>query len=157
MINCFKVYRRLTHFNFNYFFSITQVINYEKSLHIPPQANLTREAADLILRLCSSADRRLGKNAEEVKVHSFFKGVDFKTDLRQQKAPYIPKIEHPTDTSNFDPIDPEKIRNSSSDSFDFNSDTGKSFHGFYEFTFRRFFINDKMIMDSTEDQGSVYV
>lgn len=134
-----------------------KVITYEKSLHIPPQANLTREASDLILRLCSSADRRLGKNADEVKAHSFFKGIDFKTDLRQQKAPYIPKIEHPTDTSNFDPIDPEKIRNSSSDSFDFNSDTGKSFHGFYEFTFRRFFINDKIFMDSSEDQGSVYV
>lgn len=136
---------------------VVQVINYETSLHIPTQANLSREAADLILRLCASSERRLGKNADEVKMHSFFKGVDFKTDLRQQKAPYIPKIEHPTDTSNFDPIDPDKIRSSTSDSFDFNSDTGKSFHGFYEFTFRRFFINDKIFMDSNEDQGSVYV
>ena len=126
-------------------------------MHIPLEAKLTREASDLILRLCASSHIRLGKNADEVKAHPFFNGVDFKTDLRQQKAPYIPKIEHPTDTSNFDPIDPDKIRNSTSDSFDFNSDTGKSFHGFYEFTFRRFFINDKIITDTNEDQSSVYV
>lgn len=126
-------------------------------MHIPSQSNLTREATDLILRLCSSSDRRMGKNAGEVKAHPFFNSIDFDTDLRQQKAPYIPKIEYPTDTSNFDPIDPDKLRNSSSDSFDFNSDTGKSFHGFYEFTFRRFFTDDKTIMDSSEDQAPVYV
>lgn len=99
----------------------------------------------------------MGKNADEVKIHPFFKGIDFERDLRQQKAPFIPKIEHPTDTSNFDPVDPDKLYNSSSDSFDFNSDTGKTFHGFYEFTFRRFFTDDKSAPDNCEDQGPVYV
>lgn len=107
------------------------------------------------MRLCSSSHKRLGSNADEVKAHAFFNLVDFKTDLRQQKAPFIPKIEHPTDTSNFDSIDPDKLRNSSSDSF--NSDTGKSFYGFCEFTYRRFFTDDKAIMDTSEDQSPVYV
>lgn len=155
---CVQFYISISNSFLKLIFIIVQVINYRKTLHIPPQANLTHDASDLILRLCASADRRLGKNgSNEVKAHPFFKGVDFSLDLRQQKAPYIPKIDHPTDTSNFDPIDPEKLRNSSSDSFDFNSDTGKSFHGFYEFTFRRFFTDDKTIMDSSEDQSPVYV
>jgi len=90
-----------------------QVINWEKTLHIPPQAELSREATDLIRRLCASADKRLGKSVDEVKSHDFFKGIDF-ADMRKQKAPYIPEIKHPTDTSNFDPVDPEKLRSNDS-------------------------------------------
>ncbi|XP_037823730.1 serine/threonine-protein kinase Warts [Lucilia sericata] len=132
-----------------------KVINWEKTLHIPPQAKLTREATDLILRLCSSADKRLGKKADEVKAHDFFKGIDF-ADMRRQIAPYIPKIEHPTDTSNFDPIDPEKLRSDSNMSGDEFNDTDKPFHGFFEFTFRRFF-DDKLNPDIMDDQSPVYV
>lgn len=138
-----------------------QVINWEQTLHIPPQSELSSEATDLILRLCSSSDRRLGKNADEVKNHLFFQSIDFTTDLRQQKAPYIPKIEHPTDTSNFDEVDPERIQ--TSDQFDFNNGTANSFHGFYGFTYRRFFTgenndNEKSNQPDPNDQdGPVYV
>uniref|UniRef100_T1GZH8 non-specific serine/threonine protein kinase n=1 Tax=Megaselia scalaris TaxID=36166 RepID=T1GZH8_MEGSC len=74
----------------------------------------------LIRRLCSSQDKRLGKNADEVKAHEFFKGVDFE-DMRKQKNQFIPKIEHPTDTSNFDPIDPDKLRASIDSNSKFNN------------------------------------
>ncbi|EDX15056.1 GD16829 [Drosophila simulans] len=134
-----------------------KVINWEKTLHIPPQAELSREATDLIRRLCASADKRLGKSVDEVKGHDFFKGIDF-ADMRKQKAPYIPEIKHPTDTSNFDPVDPEKLRSndstmSSGDDVDQND---RTFHGFFEFTFRRFF-DDKQPPDMTDDQAPVYV
>ncbi|KAF4520448.1 hypothetical protein B566_EDAN004020 [Ephemera danica] len=97
---------------------------------------------DLTLKLCTSADRRLGKNASEVKAHPFFKKVDFEKGLRHQKAPYKPKLEHATDTSNFDPVDPDKLRSSGSSESgksDGSQDIGKPIHGFFEFTFRRFF------------------
>lgn len=117
---------------------------------------MSRESTDLICRLCSSADKRLGKKADEVKAHDFFKGVDF-ADMRKQIAPYIPKIEHPTDTSNFDPIDPDKLRSNDSNlSGDDLNDSDKPFHGFFEFTFRRFF-DDKLNPDSMDDQAPVYV
>lgn len=102
--------------------------------------------------MCSSADRRLGKNADEVKAHPFFKGINFST-IRQQKAPHIPRIEHPTDTSNFDEVDPERIQNS-----DLEYNTAISFHGFYGFTYRRFFTDEKSNQQESSDQdGPVYV
>lgn len=139
------------------------MINWESTLHIPEAANLSRDSKDLILNLCSGQDTRLGKDANEVKGHPFFKTIDFEKGLRRQVAPYIPRIEYPTDTSNFDPIDPDKLRNSgSSDSNKSDSellDNGK-FHGFFEFTFRRFFddgYTDKINLDDNDNQGPVYV
>ncbi|CAG9787061.1 unnamed protein product [Diatraea saccharalis] len=140
-----------------------KVINWEKTLHIPDAANLSRESKDLILKLCSGQETRLGNHASEVKNHPFLKSIDFEKGLRRQVAPYIPRIEHPTDTSNFDPIDPNKLRNSgSSDSNKSDSellDNGKTFHGFFEFTFRRFFDEGytKINLDDNDNQGPVYV
>ncbi|KAI5633597.1 protein kinase domain-containing protein [Phthorimaea operculella] len=141
-----------------------KVINWESTLHIPDAANLTWESKDLILKLCSGQDTRLGKDASEVKHHPFLKSIDFEKGIRRQVAPYIPRIEYPTDTSNFDPIDPDKLRNSgSSDSNKSDSeslDNGKTFHGFFEFTFRRFFddgYTNKINLDDNDNQGPVYV
>ncbi|KPP79787.1 serine/threonine-protein kinase LATS1-like [Scleropages formosus] len=124
-----------------------KVISWQTTLHIPPQAKLSPEASDLIVKLCRGPEDRLGKNgAEEIKVHPFFRTIDFSTDLRQQQrpAPYIPKIAHCTDTSNFDPVDPDKLW---SDDDEGRGDTLNGWfkngkhpeHAFYEFTFRRFF------------------
>ncbi|XP_030053918.1 serine/threonine-protein kinase LATS1 isoform X1 [Microcaecilia unicolor] len=123
-----------------------KVINWQTSLHIPPLSKLTPEASDLIIKLCRGPDDRLGKNgADEIKAHPFFKSIDFSSDLRQQPAVYVPKITHPTDTSNFDPVDPDKLW--SEDKEDNVNDTLNGWyrngkhpeHAFYEFTFRRFF------------------
>lgn len=125
-----------------------QVINWKSTLHIPPQAKLSPEASDLIVKLCRGPEDRLGKNgADEIKAHPFFKSIDFSGDIRQQVALYIPTIAHSTDTSNFDPVDPEKMWSSDSDGEDKHNDTLNGWfrngkhpeHAFYEFTFRRFF------------------
>nr|XP_028579477.1 serine/threonine-protein kinase LATS1 [Podarcis muralis]XP_028579478.1 serine/threonine-protein kinase LATS1 [Podarcis muralis] len=123
-----------------------KVINWKTSLHIPLQAKLTPEASDLIIKLCRGPEDRLGKNgADEIKAHPFFKSIDFSSDLRQQPASYIPKITHPTDTSNFDPIDPDKLwsedkEGNVNDTLNGWYKNGKHpEHAFYEFTFRRFF------------------
>lgn len=146
-----------------------QVINWKNTLHIPDAANLSRESKDLILQLCSGQETRLGKDADELKNHPFLEGIDFEKGLRKQTAPYIPRIEYPTDTSNFDPIDPDKLRNSgSSDSNKSDSesmDNSKTFHGFFEFTFRRFFDDgggpggyaNRINLDDSDNQGPVYV
>ncbi|XP_069017817.1 serine/threonine-protein kinase LATS1 [Embiotoca jacksoni] len=125
-----------------------KVINWKTTLHIPPPAKLSPEASDLVVKLCRGPEDRLGKNgADEIKAHAFFRSIDFSSDLRQQAAPYVPTIAHSTDTSNFDPVDPDKLWSSDSDGEDDLDDTlGGWFrdgkhpeHAFYEFTFRRFF------------------
>nr|CAD7430407.1 unnamed protein product [Timema monikensis] len=146
---------------------LTAVINWETTLHIPKSANMSAEGMDLILKLCIGADRRLGKNAGEIKTHQFFSRVDFDLGLRRQVAPHIPRIQFSTDTSNFDPVDPERLRDSGGSSgSDEPTDGGKLFHGFFEFTFRRFFDDGgggpaypgKISLDDTDNQGGpVYV
>ncbi|KAJ8008972.1 hypothetical protein DPEC_G00083970 [Dallia pectoralis] len=126
-----------------------KVINWQSSLLIPPQAKLSPEASDLIVKLCRGPEDRLGKNgADEIKAQPFFRDVDFSNDLRQmQQAPYIPTIAHCTDTSNFDPVDPDKLWSSDNKGEGNHNDTLNGWfkngkhpeHAFYEFTFRRFF------------------
>ncbi|XP_033842623.1 serine/threonine-protein kinase LATS2 [Periophthalmus magnuspinnatus] len=125
-----------------------KVINWESTLQVPAQVKLSPEAVDIIGRLCCSAEDRLGANgAGEIKSHSFFSQVDFSSNLRQQPAPYRPKIAHPMDTSNFDPVEEEGGPGAWSDSGDSTRTLdllcfpqGKHpEHAFYEFTFRRFF------------------
>lgn len=116
-----------------------KVINWQSYISIPRTAGLSGEARDLILQLCTGADRRVGRNggSEEIKNHQFFKGIDFNSQLRMKEAPHKPSIKFAEDTSNFDPIDPEKLR--PDDEIQSEDDNNRDYHGFYEFTFRRFF------------------
>ncbi|KAF7709367.1 serine/threonine-protein kinase LATS2 [Silurus meridionalis] len=125
-----------------------KVINWENTLQVPPQVKLSPEAIDIIGRLCCSAEERLGGNgAGEIKAHPFFAQVDFSSNLRTQPAPYRPKIAHPMDTSNFDPVEEEGGPGAWSDSGDStrawdtlcSPNSKHPEHAFYEFTFRRFF------------------
>lgn len=127
-------------------FTFFQVINWSQTLHIPRIAGLSQEAEDLIFRLCTSADRRLGAaGAWEIKQHPFFSNVNW--DICRNKVgvrpPYIPTIRYPTDTSNFDPVEPDRLK--TSDSGEISPDklvpdkSRRSEHAFFEFTFRRFF------------------
>lgn len=132
------------------------MIHWRQSLKVPPQAKLSPEASDIILRLCKSEDDRMGKDVEEIKNHPFFNQIDWAKELRSQQAPFEPKIIHPTDTSNFDPIDPDKLRDSTSDaddSFGEFIDSKPFHHGFFEFTFRRFFDDDYKISLDGNDRG----
>ncbi len=130
----------------------SKVINYKQTLKIPIECELSYEAQDLIFKLCSHADTRLDSNG--IKSHSFFKNFDFGPNLRIKPAPYVPILKHPTDTSNFEPVDhnilaDRKARlnginsprfspyNVKCDTDERNNYSNNSM--LYEFTFRRFF------------------
>ncbi|KAG5671761.1 hypothetical protein PVAND_001940 [Polypedilum vanderplanki] len=139
-----------------------KVIHWRQTLKIPPQAKLSKEASDIILKLCRNEDERLGKKVEDIKSHPFLEQIDWTKDLRSQQAPFEPKIIHAMDTSNFDPIDENKLRDSTDDSFGNELiDSSKPFHhGFFEFTFRRFFDDDyKITLDGNENNqtNAIYV
>lgn len=53
-------------------------------------------------RLCCNSDNRLGANSvDEIKSHSFLKGIDW-DHIRDRPAAYTPEVKSITDTSNFD-------------------------------------------------------
>ncbi|CAL4059555.1 unnamed protein product, partial [Meganyctiphanes norvegica] len=127
-----------------------KVINWETCLRIPKQAKLSNEAKDLIMNLMTHPEERIGRNgAQEVKDHPFFAELDFEGGLRKQLALYKPTIRHATDTSNFDAIDPDKLRPSEPNESDLEwiNNGNQPLHAFFEFTFRRFF-------DSTHPGGA---
>eukprot|EP01017_Pseudomicrothorax_dubius_P032796 TRINITY_DN4330_c0_g3_i4.p1 TRINITY_DN4330_c0_g3~~TRINITY_DN4330_c0_g3_i4.p1 ORF type:complete len:334 (-),score=98.66 TRINITY_DN4330_c0_g3_i4:378-1379(-) len=85
-----------------------KILNWRRHLAIPPEANLSPEATDLIKRLLTDAGERLGLHGiEEIKAHPFFGGVDWRR-IREKKAPYIPSIKSEIDTSNFDKYEEEE-------------------------------------------------
>jgi len=70
-------------------------------------SSVPKNARDLMSKLLvSNPSQRLGslkRGHRDVTGHAFFKPVDWAALTRKEpKAPYIPKISSPTDTSNFE-------------------------------------------------------
>ncbi len=75
---------------------------------IPSEANLSPAATDILKKMVTDAEKRLGRNgADEIKNHPFFDGVDW-TSFRNQKAPYIPQVTSEISTENFDEFKEEE-------------------------------------------------
>ena len=69
---------------------------------IPPEAKLSNQAKDLILKLMTDSKDRLGVNGvQEIKKHPFFQGIDWNY-MRNTKAPLLPDVRSEQDTRNFD-------------------------------------------------------
>eukprot|EP00743_Colponemidia_sp_Colp-15_P000587 GILK01000659.1.p1 GENE.GILK01000659.1~~GILK01000659.1.p1 ORF type:complete len:505 (+),score=87.31 GILK01000659.1:204-1517(+) len=81
-----------------------KIMQWRRTLVIPFEARLSREATDLIKRLICDSPNRLGSgpdNVEEIKRHPFFRGIDW-DNLRNTTAPNMPEVYGETDTRNFD-------------------------------------------------------
>ena len=65
-----------------------KILHWKKTFNIPAEANLSPNATDLLLKMVTDAEVRLGRNgADEIKKHPFFDGFKW-SNLRQRKAPY---------------------------------------------------------------------
>ncbi|KAK7205100.1 kinase-like domain-containing protein [Myxozyma melibiosi] len=86
-----------------------KILAWPETLYFPEEIHLSHEAEDLIRRLLTSAENRLGRGgADEIKAHPFFDGVDWDS-IREFNAPFIPKLSSITDTSYFPTEDLENI------------------------------------------------
>ncbi|AMD19395.1 HBR494Cp [Eremothecium sinecaudum] len=90
-----------------------KIMNFEQTLQFPDDVHISYEAEDLIRRLLSHSEERLGRHggAQELKNHPFFRGVDWDT-IRQVEAPYIPKLSSITDARFFPTDELENIPDS---------------------------------------------
>ena len=83
-----------------------KIINHEKYLQVPSEIKLSKEAMDLMNRMISDPNKRLGKNgADEIKAHPFFKGVDWNNIRSTMKPPFVPEIKNDYDTKYFETFD----------------------------------------------------
>lgn len=82
--------------------TLNNVLQFEKNFKIPNEPPLSPEAIDLMRRLITRADKRLGLNGvQEIKNHPFFRGINWR-EIRNRPAPIIPKLSGEEDTRNFD-------------------------------------------------------
>jgi serine/threonine kinase 38 len=69
-----------------------KIVKWKQYFSIPSEAKLSFEVENLIRKLVSHPDLRLGVNGvEEIKKHPFFKGLDW-VNIRNTKAPFIPDV-----------------------------------------------------------------
>jgi serine/threonine kinase 38 len=67
-----------------------KILHWKKTFVIPPEANLSPAASDILKRMITDAEYRLGRNgADDIKNHPFFDGLDW-SSLRKMTPPYVP-------------------------------------------------------------------
>ncbi|ODV87489.1 hypothetical protein CANARDRAFT_26886 [[Candida] arabinofermentans NRRL YB-2248] len=90
-----------------------KILNWKETLQFPEDVHLSPEAEDLILRLLTNAENRLGRHggADEIKAHPFFRGVNWE-EIRNVEAPFIPKLRSITDTRFFPTDELENVPDS---------------------------------------------
>ena len=85
-----------------------KIMHWRRTLHIPPEAGLSREASDLIRKMVRDPSDRLGRNGvEEIMTHPFFQDVEW-MELRRQRPPYVPEVRSDTDTRHFDKFEEDE-------------------------------------------------
>ena len=79
-----------------------KVLDWKQTFVLPKDANISKTASDLIRKLLTDVDKRIGYDgADEIKKHPFFKDTDWK-NIRSTKAPFIPELKNTFDTRYFD-------------------------------------------------------
>jgi len=83
-----------------------KIVNFKRTLKIPPEAGLSAHARDIVLKLIVSARHRAGFHG--IKSHPFFRDCPW-DDLQSMTPPFIPKIKSATDTQYFDEFEEAQV------------------------------------------------
>merc|ERR1711916_385599 len=83
-----------------------KITEWRKYVRVPDDVDISHEARDLLNCLLCEQSERICTLADAV-AHPWFEGVDFKT-LRKRRAPMVPQLKDPADTSYFDDFEEEE-------------------------------------------------
>ncbi|MES1905320.1 MAG: Serine/threonine-protein kinase 38-like, partial [Paramarteilia canceri] len=82
-----------------------KIMNFESTLLYPIESDVNEVEQDLVSKLCTWAENRLGKKgASEIKSHPLFESIDFET-IHIRPSPIEVEVRGLMDTSNFDNFD----------------------------------------------------
>ncbi|KAF5738960.1 putative serine/threonine-protein kinase [Tripterygium wilfordii] len=91
-----------------------KIVNWRTHLKFPEEAKLSPEAKDIISKLLCNVNQRLGsKGADEIKAHSWFKGIEWER-LYQMEAAFLPEVNDELDTQNFEKFEESEHQTRSS-------------------------------------------
>ena len=86
-----------------------KILDWRKTLNIRPEANISKEAEDILRKLINDPETRLGTNgADEIKNHPFFKGIDWNHIKETLVPPFIPELKNSYDTKYFDDFEEDE-------------------------------------------------
>nr|GMD11977.1 serine/threonine-protein kinase tricorner-like [Ipomoea batatas] len=147
-----------------------KIVHWKNHLRFPTEARLSLEAKNLICRLLCDAQNRLGsQGAEQIKVHPWFKGIDW-DKLYEMNAAYKPEVNDELDTQNFikfDEVNPPPAKTNSGnmrkmrlspESLNFVGYTYKNFEavkGLRRSKEKRGTSPDRLSTDSTQSESAV--
>jgi len=126
------------------------ILEFRSTLDFPDDPQISDEARDLIQN-CLLVEQKSRKGYDDIVKHPWFGSMDFNA-VRQSKAPWIPKLENETDTTNFDDFDDDNADFFFGDDYteDFEDPTAKPLKDwddkhlpFVGWTFTRFEMKDK--------------
>ena len=86
-----------------------KILDWRNTLNIRSEVNISKEAEDILRRLISDPETRLGVNgADEIKNHPFFKGIDWNHIKETLVPPFIPELKNNYDTKYFDEFEEDE-------------------------------------------------
>ena len=85
-----------------------KIMNWKQYLKFPPESKISAESKDLIRKLVTDIDKRIGHTgSDEIKEHPFFAGIDWK-NIKKHKPMFVPEVKSKFDTKYFDKFDEEE-------------------------------------------------
>ena len=86
-----------------------KILDWKNTLNIRPEANISKEAEDILRKLINDPESRLGANgADEIKAHPFFKGIKWNRIKETLTPPFIPELANNYDTKYFDEFEEDE-------------------------------------------------